>query len=485
MHTEFTRMLAASLPFLGRSLPVLLNAVVPQLCLNLESLVLISAPNCPPDYLITELEALTALCHYVLIDSSSGIAPALAGSAGLLSGLSWGIPNGTNGNNGSTSNNQNGQILHNLVHAFTPGVAGVVFSTDAAGNDPYSTARRNLLSTLPRVFACIGSLWQASSSMSDSCTNRQRQKLLEFVSPIAHHHGVNFLAAVGVAWLEKKDYVSISTTKSKIIPPCSPEQLAFVDLVASVRVLPPDTLVQLLRQALKQPPQVQHHNRNFRLEVALLHFFHAYLQKMNRSQLSECWTSLLQLLREISTMAPPLLFAALAVFGEAIQRYPSTGEKRDTRELQEVTSKLLEACGTVAAACLEQTTWLRRNLSVRRDMNVPPPGTIDLILSFMSILIITQINADDCETALEASGTISSSSSDTSNAEPQTATVSPTSNNANGSKTAQYSIQALSVLAELLAPLQDLIYPSEDKERVIPLLTSLLANVIPYLKHHR
>jgi hypothetical protein len=120
-------MLAASLPFLGRSLPVRMNAVVPQLCLNLESLVLISAPNCPPDYLITELEALTALCHYVLIDSSSGIAPALAGSAGLLSGLS---PTGTNGNNGSTSNNQNGQILHNLVHAFTPGVAGAPARND-------------------------------------------------------------------------------------------------------------------------------------------------------------------------------------------------------------------------------------------------------------------------------------------------------------------------------------------------------------------
>jgi hypothetical protein len=103
----------------------------------------------------------------------------------------------------------------------------------------------------------------------------------------------------------------------------------------------------------------------------------------------------------------------------------------------------------------------------------------------MSFLIVTRSNADDCETALEASGTVSSSSSDTSNAEPQTATVSPTSNYANGSKTAQYNIQALSVLAKLLAPLQDLIYRSEDKERVIPLLTSLLANVIPYLKHHR
>ena len=74
IHTEFTRLLAAGLPFMGRSLPAILNVVVPQMCLNLESFVLLGSPSGgggPPDYLVTELEALTALCHYVLVDSSS------------------------------------------------------------------------------------------------------------------------------------------------------------------------------------------------------------------------------------------------------------------------------------------------------------------------------------------------------------------------------------------------------------------------------
>ena len=30
-----------------------------------------------------------------------------------------------------------------------------------------------------------------------------------------------------------------------------------------------------------------------------------------------------------------------------------------------MTQKLIEACGTVAAASLEQTTWLRRNVAVK------------------------------------------------------------------------------------------------------------------------
>ncbi len=107
LHTEVTRMLAAGLPFLGRSLPTLLAVVVPQMCLNLESLLLSSAATetGPPDYLVTELEALTALCHYALIDASnSGAATALAGSAGLLSGLSWSTPiNGTVGDSTRSS----------------------------------------------------------------------------------------------------------------------------------------------------------------------------------------------------------------------------------------------------------------------------------------------------------------------------------------------------------------------------------------------
>ena len=452
---------------MGKSLPTILNAVVPQLCHNLESIASFPGTNSPPDYLITELEALTALCHFVLVDSVGSCgAPTLAGSAGLLGGLGWTT---TNGIPNSSSNGNEKQILHNLVHAFTPNGAAVIFNGNGnngeGSGDPYSTARRQMLSNLPRILVCIGSLWQMSSS-----DKFQRQKLLEFVSPIGHQHGASLLAAVSVAWVEKgKEIMSPINSKSrKVIPECGPEQWALVDLISSVRVLPPDTLVQLLRQVLKQPMQMQLHNRSSRLEVGLLHFFYAYLQKINRVQLGECWGSLLQLLRDITTtISPPILFAGLVVFGEAVQRYQTPGEKRDQRELQEVTGKLLEACGNIAAACLEQTTWLRRNLTVRRDLTTVAPAA----------------ECDETASVVDE-GNSSSTSSSEALASEEPAVLVPVSMSAT-SKASRYSIQALEVLAELLAPLQDLIFPSHDKERVIPLLTSLLANVIPYLKHHR
>lgn len=49
---------------------------------------------------------------------------------------------------------------------------------------------------------------------------------------------------------------------------------------------------------------------------------------------------------------------------------------------------------------------------------------------------------------------------------------------------AQYSVAALTVLAQLLAPLLDVSYGSLEKERVVTLLTTLMYNVTPYLKNH-
>jgi len=49
----------------------------------------------------------------------------------------------------------------------------------------------------------------------------------------------------------------------------------------------------------------------------------------------------------------------------------------------------------------------------------------------------------------------------------------------------QYSVQALMLLAEVTVTLLDVVYRSEEKERVIPLLSNILYNVFPYLKNHR
>lgn len=49
----------------------------------------------------------------------------------------------------------------------------------------------------------------------------------------------------------------------------------------------------------------------------------------------------------------------------------------------------------------------------------------------------------------------------------------------------QYSVQALMMLADLIAPLLDVVYSSEEKDRVVPFLNSIMHHVFPYLRNHR
>ena len=47
-----------------------------------------------------------------------------------------------------------------------------------------------------------------------------------------------------------------------------------------------------------------------------------------------------------------------------------------------------------------------------------------------------------------------------------------------------FSVPALALLGELLAPLLDIIYHSDEKEKVVPLLYSVMDYVVPYLRNH-
>ena len=119
---------------------------------------------------------------------------------------------------------------------------------------------------------------------------------------------------------------------------------------------------------------------------------------------------------------------------------------------QDVTQKLIESCNTVAGSSLESAAWFRRSLAVIPQ--APGATTED----------------DQSSSAVE---------SEVSESEPATTTSTVASGSSN------YSTQALIVLAELLAPLLDVMFGSEEKDRVTNLLTTVMYNVTPYLRNHR
>ncbi|KAG7202175.1 hypothetical protein KM043_015855 [Ampulex compressa] len=454
LHQHWTTLVTSSLPFMGSSLTSIVTSVIHQLCCNIEHLASyyiseeavlvtklkdISTIECclPADYTVTHLEALTFLLHYCLLDTSQQIG--FSFNQPLSGTIQTGIP-GANP----------GQIFNNLIHVFMPSPLSpdLTSSKDKSGaSELQQHARRTALSHLPRIIASLSTLWQAVLATKDneqaSCVVGSprivKHQLLELLSPISFHHGVNFLAAVAVAWHERRQSF---TNSKKVLPEACPNQQVMVHLVSAIRVIPIDTLVQTVHHVVKTPPPIHGVKQDFSLEVSVLELLYVYMQSNTSQSLSESWPSLLGLLKDGMSLTAPAQFLLLAILNEYVQKCPAMQEKKDVRDLQDVTAKLVESCSQIAGACLEQTTWLRRNLAVREDVFEAVEGSSE-------------------------------------GKEGKNGAVTPGT-----PPNAAYSVQAQAVLAEILAPLLDVSYSSQEKERVVTLLTNLMYNVTPYLKNH-
>uniref|UniRef100_A0A3B5MGG3 DOP1 leucine zipper like protein A n=1 Tax=Xiphophorus couchianus TaxID=32473 RepID=A0A3B5MGG3_9TELE len=230
---------------------------------------------------------------------------------------------------------------------------------------------------------------------------------------------------------------NINLGSTKVIPVASEEQLLLVELVRSVSAMRTETVMQTVKEVLKQPPAIA------KDKVGLQYL----LLKIPVSSLLDSWPSLLALLKDSVQLGLPApgQFLILGVLNEFILKNPNLESKKDQRELQDVTHKVVEAIGTIAGSSLEQTTWLRRNLEVKASPQIVVDGT-NLEADVEDLML----------TVMEASSFTPS----------------------------VYSVHALTLLAEVLAHLLDMVFYSDEKEKVIPLLVNIMHYVVPYLRNH-
>lgn len=354
-------------------------------------------------------------------------------------------------------------------------------------------ARNAVLSHLPVIVGSVSRLWDTQLGQS----RQVRQQLLELLSPISLHHGQHFLAAISVTWQERSDLItSLSSSatpqtpnlrqnftididssilrkdsfsggnnnldiSSSFLPFACNDQLSLVKLVASIRVMPMDSFVQTLHQVVKSPPNIYHPPAGLSIDVSALELFYFYMKSAAATQLTDCWSSLLALLRDGISLLPPAQFVILAILNEFVQRCPQMPfqDRKDLRDLHDITSRLVDALSNVAGARLEQTTWLRRNLAVKEDL--PFSYDIDHHTTLSS------------STSSAITGGAGSSGSGNSNFKE----IIMTGNQ-------KYSVQAQSVMAAVLANMLDVTYGSQEKDKVVTIITTLMYNIIPYLKNH-
>lgn len=203
LHEKWCNMVTLCLPYFGENLKQISLSVIHQICNNIEEIAAnykdrrAEGEPCS-DYAVTQLESLTILCHYCLLDSSQN---------GGASGASAPLSNPS-------------EILSNLVSAFFSPMASDPGSSNRQNSDHYQSARKAVLGHMPRVISSVARLWQAVVGLEGDrggvCGNGRvvKQQLLEFLSPISVHHSASFLAAVAVTWYERRNiFCNVKTVR--------------------------------------------------------------------------------------------------------------------------------------------------------------------------------------------------------------------------------------------------------------------------------
>uniref|UniRef100_A0A3Q3CFU2 DOP1 leucine zipper like protein B n=1 Tax=Haplochromis burtoni TaxID=8153 RepID=A0A3Q3CFU2_HAPBU len=428
MHPHWVSLLCSSLPYLGRSLGIIVTPLISQICRNLDELVKLyehdggktnqslssRKENIAPDYPLTLLEGLTTITHYCLLDNKRSLVAC----------------------------------------------------------DPVDVrnARNAVIEALPQMLSSMALLWgvvmreefqrrasdsgqssrHTSTSVYFRTTKVLRQRILEFLLPLTGQYGVQVMASLGVVWSNRK---SKRRHKNKVLPVASESRQTIVEMVKSLSTLHTDTVLHLVKEVVKKPHQIKGEQKLTLVDIPMLQFSFTYIQSISAQALQENIAPLLSLLRESVqlNLSPPGHFLLLGILNDFVNRLPNLDNKKDTRDLQEVTQRILEAVGGIAGSSLEQTSWLSRSLEVKVQPQVcpeadePDDGDGD---------------GDHCESAAQASTMVSSSAPSV------------------------YSVQALVLLAEILAPLLDMVYRSDEKEKAVPLISRLMYYVFPYLKNH-
>ncbi|XP_024919895.1 protein dopey-2 isoform X3 [Cynoglossus semilaevis] len=430
MHPHWVSLLCSSLPYLGRSLGIIVAPLISQICRNLDELVKLydhdggktnhslstRRENIAPDYPLTLLEGLTTIAHFCLLDSKKSlVACDPMDIRNARSAVIEALP----------------QMLTSMVLMW-----GVVMREEIQrrASDSGQSSRHT------------------STSVYFKSTKILRLRILEFLLPLTGQYGSQMMASLGVVWSSRK---SKRRHKNQVLPVASEARLTIVDLVKSLNTLSTETVLQLVKEVVKKPHQIKGEQKSALVDIPMLQFSYAYIQSIPAQALQDNVAPLLSLLRESVqlNLAPPGYFLLLGILNDFVNRIPNLDNKKYSRDLQEVTQRILEAIGGIAGSSLEQTSWLSRSLEVKVQPQVCP----------------------EAEEPEEPEDT---------DVDGENGDLAQTSTMVSSSAPSVYSVQALVLLAEMLAPLLDMVYRSDEKEKAVPLISRLLYYVFPYLKNH-
>lgn len=417
LHKNWTELVTSTLNYVSyESLSNIIVSITHQLCENIDNIIKSSSCNQNhSDYCISQLEALTVICHFCLLDNNQQVS-----LSHLFNPQNIGLTLQPSGY---------GQIYNNILNFFlstSPLQLGEAYSKHQL---QHNATRMCVLSHLPRIISSMVILWETKLGQDKLV----KQQLMEFITPIALHHGCNFIASIAVVWHERSDK-KLTKNKFKFQDPTNTTQLSLVDMILHMKVIPFDSLVQTVNSVIKSPPQIYRPPDDIVLSVSVLEFFYVLIKNIKSENLNDSWTSLMNLFKDSISLSPRSQFMIFCILHELVKNCSpyERKDKKDIRELHDITTRLIEALSGIAGACLEQTTWLRRNLAVKEEVSD----------------------------------------------EFRDGSFTPLSGNQ------QYSVEAQSLLGYILVNVLDYAFGSQEKDKITQIITTLMYNIIPYLKNH-
>ncbi|CAH8549385.1 unnamed protein product [Schistosoma turkestanicum] len=231
-------------------------------------------------------------------------------------------------------------------------------------------------------------------------------------------------------------------------------------------------------------------------------------------------------------LTPAAIFILIKIFGKFLETASSSDDKREQKELQELCHRLLESTAAIAASALHQPSWFRKTLQVRQfdgdlsnaSLHSQPLNSIDSTTDRLSLsgsdVVFEPLNKSD-RIAKNGSSDLTDSpvygqstnmnsvlNNDIEQASMKDfscrsiSTLVPPSSSACSYYTksrhssvnlltheitrirmrSDVTIQAMELLTENMAIFLDLVYRSDEKDRVSTFLNNILYNIFPYLR---
>ncbi|CAF3354247.1 unnamed protein product [Rotaria sp. Silwood1] len=401
-------------------------------------------------------------------------------------------------------------------------------------------ARQSILNQLPSILSSIIFIWKTISEQYlfdntndqiisnigpiHSSTNiiwplhsvkQIRQTILDFLSSLTKSNGVSFLNAVAQCWGERKrpqrtqqksSTQSTLDTSSRTTILTMPrdnigESQALIDIVMNLNGYTLNEMIPNMNELIRNQLTARDKKKQ-NYDVWCLQFLLAYLQQQKNLSL-DCWPTLAFMFKDClsQSISPPATFLIIRILSFYIKQSPSLVERRDLKDLQDITMRVLDNCNTIVASSLEQTTWLRKNLQVRvaqpdnqstkssstgsqttstglgsshETGNIPVDDTADFDARNALLTVVNMFDKFSAKIVPQTVFNIALRG------------VTQVNNTGDLTNNGNFSYLALSVLAEHAATLLDIVYNrTDEKDRVVlPFLQNLVTNVMPYVRTH-